>query len=271
MRLGVLVLVLAALASPARAAACKTLAVTKDPSPFRHYVSIQKAVNAAKPCDWILVAPGIYRESVTIKENNRHLRGLNRSTVVGDGGHAKGVDGIEVVKASNVWIESLAVRNFDRAERDGEDGNQIWWNGGDESGKVGASGWYGSYLTTYDDGLLGGYGLFVSNSAKGRWDHVYASGFNDSGLYVGACPDCQGVISHALAENNALGYSGTNSGGHLVVQDSVFRSNGLGVVPNSLPQDPPPPQLGTCDAASNTTPTPTIASTGVARCTKIGR
>jgi hypothetical protein len=267
MRLAVLILLLAALAAPGRALACKTLAVTKDPSPFKHYVSIQKAVNAAKPCDWILVAPGIYRESITIRKRNIHLRGLNRNTVIVDGGHAKGVNGIEVVKANNVWIENLTVRNFDRAERDGEDGNQIWWNGGDESGKVGASGWYGNYLTTYDDGLLGGYGLFTSNSVNGRWDHVYASGFNDSGIYLGACPDCRAVISHALVENNAVGYSGTNSGGHLIVQDSVFRNNAVGVVPNSLPEDPPPPQLGTCDAGSNTSPTPTIASTGVARCT----
>ena len=47
-------------------------------------------------------------------------------------------------------------------------------------------------------------------------DRVYASGFNDSGLYVGACRDCEATISHALAERNAYGYAGTNAGGHLV-------------------------------------------------------
>jgi hypothetical protein len=267
MRLGVLVLVLAALAAPGEALACKTLAVTKDPARFKHYVTIQRAVNVAKPCDWILVAPGIYRETVRIGKNHIHLRGLNRNTVIVEGGHTKDVNGIVVDKADDVWIENLTVRNFDRAQRDGENGNQIWWNGGDESGKIGATGWHGNYLTAYDDGLLGGYGLFTSNSANGEWDHVYASGFNDAGLYLGACPDCRATISHALVENNAVGYSGTNSGGHLVVQDSVFRSNGVGVVPNSLPNDPPPPQLGTCDAGSNTDPTPTIPSTRVARCT----
>jgi hypothetical protein len=271
MRLGVLVLVLAALAAPGRAAACRSLAVTKDPSPFKHYVTIQKAVNVAKPCDWILVAPGIYRESITIKKDHIHLRGLNRNTVIVDGVHAKNANGIVVDKANDVWIENLTVRNFDRADRDGENGNQIWWNGGDESGQIGAKGWHGNYLTAYDDGLLGGYGLFTSNSVNGEWDHVYASGFNDSGLYLGACPDCNATISHALAENNAIGYSGTNSGGRLVVQDSLFRNNGVGVVPNSLPNDAPPPQLGTCDAGSNTSPTPTIASTGVARCTVFRR
>src|SRR5438105_15231860 len=120
MRFAVLVLVLAALAAPGRALACKTIAVTKDPSPFKHYVTIQKGVNAAKPCDWVLVAPGIYRESVTIRKPHIHLRGLNRNTVIVDGGHAKGVNGILVAKADDVWIENLTVRNFDRLERDGE-------------------------------------------------------------------------------------------------------------------------------------------------------
>jgi hypothetical protein len=229
-------------------------------------------VNAAKPCDWILVAAGIYRESVTIRKPHLHLRGLNRNSVIVDGGHAKGVSGIVVAKADDVWIENLTVRNFDRASRDGEvGGNQIWWNGGDESGKIGLHGWHGRYLTAYDTGLLGGYGLFASNAVAGEWDHVYASGFNDSGLYVGACQDCRAVVTHALSERNALGFSATNAGGHLVVQDSVFRNNSVGVVPNSLPQDPPPPQLGTCDAGSNTSPTPVIASTKVVRCTVFRR
>ncbi|MFY9578089.1 MAG: hypothetical protein WAQ33_02080 [Gaiellaceae bacterium] len=102
---------------------------------------------------------------------------------------------------------------------------------------------------------------------RGSWDHVYASGFNDAGLYIGACQDCQAVVRHALVERNALGYSGTNSGGRLVVEDSVFRRNGVGVGPNSLLNDKPPPQLGTCSAASNPTPTPTLATTRLSRCT----
>ena len=272
MRLRVLVAAALVLAVPGKAAACRTIAVTKDPAPFKHFQSIQTAVNAAKPCDWILVAAGIYRESVTIRKPHLHLRGLNRNSVIVDGGHAKGRNGIVVAKADDVWIENLTVRDFDRASRDSDvGGNQIWWNGGDESGTIGLHGWHGRYLTAYDTGLLGGYGLFASNAVAGEWDHVYASGFNDSGLYVGACQDCRAVISHALSERNALGYSGTNSGGHLVVQDSVFRNNSVGVVPNSLVEDPPPPQLGTCDAASNTTPTPPITSTGVARCTVFRR
>jgi hypothetical protein len=246
---------------------CRTLVVTKGTASYAHYSTIQAAVNHARPCDWILIAPGVYPETVAIKTPRLHLRGLDRNRVIVDGRHRRGVNGIEVQKADGVWIENLTVRNFDLDPKTHEEGNQIWWNGGDESGQVGASGWYGNYLTAYDTGIQGSYGLFVSNSVRGEWDHVYASGFSDSGLYVGACPDCHGTVSHALVENNQMGYSGTNAGGHLIVQDSVFRHNAVGVGPNSLPNDAPPPQLGTCNSGENTSPTPEISSTKIARCT----
>lgn len=244
---------------------CTTLVVTKQHVSYRHYATIQSAVNAAQPCDWVLVSPGVYRENVVIRTPKLHLRGLDRNRVIVDGRHTPG-NGIEVDKASNVWIENLTVRNFDHRKND-EDGNEIWWNGGDESGAIGAHGWWGTYLTAYDTGLNGGYGLFVSNSVGGGFDHVYASGFSDSGLYIGACPDCRAYVRHALVERNALGFSGTNAGGHLIVEDSTFRNNAIGIGPNSLTNDTPPPQLGTCDSAQNTSPTPTIASAQVARCT----
>src|SRR5438105_8943699 len=59
------------------------------------FTSIQAAVNAARPGDWILVGPGDYKEQgypgqvqpagVLITTPNIHLRGMNRSTVVVDG------------------------------------------------------------------------------------------------------------------------------------------------------------------------------------------
>jgi hypothetical protein len=256
-------------AGGSRAASCRALVVTKAAASYAHFTSIQKAVDAARPCDWVLIAPGVYPGPVTIKTPRLHIRGLDRNRVVVDGQHRRGVDGIEVVKADGVWIENLTVRNFDKSGA--EDGNEIWWNGGDESGQVGLHGWYGNYLTAYDTGLTGSYGLFVSNSVDGEFDHVYASGFSDSGIYVGACPDCFATVSHALVERSQLGFSGTNAGGHLVVEDSVFRLNGVGVAPNTLPDDPPPPQLGTCDSAQNTSPTPLLATTRLQRCTVFRR
>jgi hypothetical protein len=249
-------------------ASARVLVVTKKHVSFKHYHSIQSAVNAARSGDWVLIAPGTYTGPVKVTKDNLYIRGLDRNKVIVDGKHKRGVNGIEVLKADNVYVENLTVRNFDRDKRDGENGNQVWWNGGDGSGKIGAHGWYGQYLTTYDTGLIGGYGLFASNSVTGSLRHVYASGFNDSGLYIGACRDCKAKVSDALVERNGLGYSGTNSGGNIVVERSVFRNNSNGVGPNSLNNDDqPPPQDGACDSGKNRSPTPTFPSTNIKRCT----
>ena len=256
-RLGALVVLTAAVAAGgAQSAAARTLVVTKRHVSFPHHTTIQGAVNAARAGDWILIDRGVYRERVLIRKPDLHLRGVDRSKVIIDGRHRVG-NGIEA-RSSNVWIDNLTVRNFDRASReDDKHGNEIWWNGGDGSGKIGMHGWWGSYLTAYDTGLLGGYGEFVSNAVTGSMDHVFASGFSDSGVYVGACRDCRAVVDHATVVNSAQGYSGTNSGGHLVIENSTFKDNSFGIAPSSLTHDdPPPPQDGACDSGSNRSPGP---------------
>ena len=114
-----------------------------------NYKTIQSAVNAARKGDWILIANGDYKEKVRIKKGGIHLRGMSRNGVIVDGTKSgpacssakkdqnlkRGDDGngIEVFKANGVSIDNLTVCNFL-----GE-GNQIWWNGGDGSGKIGMS------------------------------------------------------------------------------------------------------------------------------------
>ena len=93
------------------------------------------------------------------------------------------------------------------------------------------------------------YGIFSSNaSGPSTISQVYANNFSDSGIYVGACRRaCSVTIDHAWVENNALGYSGTNSGGQVVVQNSTFDNNKDGFDTNTaLTGDPPPPQNGNC-------------------------
>jgi hypothetical protein len=272
MRLALAGALLAVLAIGVAAASAATVrVVSKTKTGTNIYPTIQGAVNAANPGDWVLIEPGTYAESVLVQTPGLHIRGMNRNSVVLDGQNEPGPEGrngIEVLKTNNVSIENLTARNFDRATRDGGNGNEIWWNGGDGTGVIGAQGWHGAYLTAYDTGLLGGYGLFVSNSEHGSLAKSYASGFNDSGLYIGACRDCHGLVSEVTVENSSLGYSGTNSGGHLVIEKSTFRHNTAGLVPNSLAgDDEPPPQDGACNSAENTTETPTFASTKIARCT----
>src|SRR5579875_652572 len=238
-----------------------------------YYPTIQGAVNAAKPGDWISIKPGTYYENVRITTPDLHIRGLNRNRVVIDGSRSpRGTNGFEIFKADDVWVENLTVRDFEREGPSGEGGNEIWWNGGSGSGVIGAHGYWGRYLTAYDTGLDGGYGIFASNEVEGAFEEDFASGFNDSGFYIGACRDCYARIANSIAVDNAVGYSGSNAGGHLVIERSLFAENSAGIVPNSEnPGDPPPPQDGACNSAENSSPTPTFETTRIARCTVIQR
>ena len=67
-------------------------------------------------------------------------------------------------------------------------------------------------------------------------------------MYIGACQqDCDAWVDHSWMENSAIGYSGTNSGGNLVVMGSQFDDNTDGFDTNTQSQgDPPPPQDGQC-------------------------
>jgi hypothetical protein len=237
------------------------------------FPTIQSAVNASKPGDWVLIEPGVYHEAVVVRTPGLHIRGMNRNTVIVDGRHMV-ANGIEVHVANDVWIENLTVRNFDFGTGcpDEACGNEIWWNGGAGSGRVGAHGWWGSYLTAYDTGLFGGYGIFTGNETNGSWENIYASGFADSGMYIGACQECDARVSGATMENNALGYSGSNAGGALALENSIYRRNLVGIAPNSEnPGDPPPPQDGECGRPNieHPDPTPIITSTKIPRCTVI--
>ena len=238
------------------------------------FTSIQAAVDAARAGDWILVAPGDYHEQaapdagVLITTGGLHLRGMDRNRVIVDGtlpGSAPcsadagaqllgpgdgGRNGIEVLKADAVSIENLTVCNF--LDGAGGGGNEIWWNGGDGSGVIGMGGYHGAYLTAsstyYSDTHAAQYGIFVSNArGPGLIARSYAGNMGDSSFYVGACADCNAVIRQVHAQNSALGYSGTNAGGHLVIEDSEWDMNRVGIVPSSLANDDPPsPQDGAC-------------------------
>ena len=66
--------------------------------------------------------------------------------------------------------------------------------------------------------------------------------------YIGACLQvCNQTIDNAWSEYSALGYSGTNSGGRLIVKNSEFDNNKDGFDTNSQNNDDPPsPQNGAC-------------------------
>jgi hypothetical protein len=270
----------------APSASAKVLRVGSYKGITGQFSSIQAAINAARPGDWILVGPGDYKTTssrtpagrpdlasgLIMSKRDVYIRGMNRNTVVVDGtkpGSArcsrkaadqnfgpasskgpKGLNGILIWKAADVWVQNLTVCNFLGGSAD--TGNEIWWNGGDGSGKIGGQGYYGSYMTTTstfykNETTAAKYGIFSSNWNGGEWDHSYASNFNDSGYYIGACQQaCNQTMSDAHAQFNALGYSGSNAGGQLVIKNSEFDHNKDGFDTNSQNGDNPPPQNGAC-------------------------
>ena len=278
-----MVLVAVAFATAASAAYAANVNIVRKGEPptgklspkVHYYKRIQDAVNASFSGDYVLIEPGTYDEEVKVTKAHSGIwiRGMNRNSVIVDGQH-KVANGIEIEQANDVWVENLTVRNFEfgGACPDEECGNEIWWNGRSGSPTVGAHGWYGSYLTAYDTGLFGGYGIFTGSETEGSWENIYASGFADSGIYIGACQECDARVSGATMEDNALGYSGSNAGGKLVLERSIWRHNLVGIAPNSETNgDAPPPQDGECGRPNieNPNPTPLITTTDIPRCTII--
>jgi hypothetical protein len=128
-----------------------------------------------------------------------------------------------VIEADGVAIENLTARNYLV--------NGFLWSS--------VFGYSGSYLTAYNDG---DYGLYAYDSTYGQFDHSYASGHPDAGFYIGQCRPCHAVIFDVLAENNALGFSGTNASGDLFIVNSEWRNNMSGIVPNTLDSEALAPQ-----------------------------
>ncbi len=192
--------------------------------------TIQRAVDEAKAGTLILVSPGVHQESVTVSRAHPDLviRGLDRQTTIvdcgfaADPGHRNGFH----VLADGVAIENLTVRDCT--------GNAFYWEG--------VRGYRGSYLTAV---RTGDYGLYAFGSTRGTWDHDFAEGSPDAGFYIGQCNPCHAVIEDVESTWNGLGYSGTNSGGDLLIVRSRFHDNRAGIVPNSESDEGDAPERNT--------------------------
>ena len=256
------------------------------------YSSIQAAVDAARPGDWVLIGPGDYHETgnrvppgavgddtagaaVLVTTPGIWIRGMDRNGVVldgtkpgasqcssatadqdlgplGPGGAPTGRNGLIVFKASGVSVENLTACNFLSGSNTPGDG--IWFDGGGSSGTQQIGSWRGAYLSATSSYFAGEnqpfaqYGIYASNTyGPGLFTQVYGNNMGDAAFYIGGCPDCNTILDHAHGQNSAEGYSGTNSGGHLIIQNSEFDHNSIGIVTNSQNNDDQPsPQSGHC-------------------------
>ena len=185
------------------------------------YETIQSAVDAAKAGDLVLINSGVYNESVTITTPYLTIRGKDRNGVIIDGEFMR-ENGIQIYEADGVSVENLSVRNFSL--------NGVYWNN--------SRGYKASHVTAYNNG---DYGVYAFNSTDGIFEKIYASGHPDSGIYIGQCYPCNALIYDSVVEGNALGYSGTNAGGHLYIYNNIWRDNMSGIIPNTLDSELNPP------------------------------
>lgn len=196
----------------------------------KQYPTIQNAVDAANPGDLVLVEKGIYKEQVTVTTPYLIIRGTSRNDVILDGEFVR-PNGIMVMGADGVAVENMTARNYKL--------NGFFWTS--------LKGYRGSYLTAYNNG---DYGIYAFDSVDGLFENSYASGSPDSGFYIGQCYPCNAVIRDVMAEYNALGYSGTNSGGELYIIRSIWKNNIVGLAPNTLDRELLPPERETTIVAN---------------------
>src|SRR5438309_8470948 len=169
--------------------------------------TVQAAVDAAAPGDGVLVDRGTYPGGVVVlaSKPNITIRGVDRNAVVFDGGDTQD-DAIDV-HADGVTLQNLTAHNFLK--------NAFYWEG--------VKGFTGSYLTVWN---VLGYGIYAEGSTDGLIEHDYVSGAADAPYYIVHCNPCRSTIRRVVARLSAVGYSGTNASGRLVIRDSTWDRNG---------------------------------------------
>jgi hypothetical protein len=227
-----------------------------------YYASLQLAVDRSENGDWILIWPGKYKQSATVAPGhglsaNLHIRGMNRNGVLFDG-RKTGGSAVHVLNVNRTWVENMSAQHYLTGSA-----NAFYWTGVD--------GYWGNYLTAYDNGDYGIYAYDSTSSgpAPATFAYDFGSWNADSGIYIGGCRDCHAVITNSRAQHNPIGYSGTNAGGELYIINSEWDHNASGIVPNTLTSEPDPPQEGVYIAHNyvhdnNATNTPGSGITAIA-------
>jgi parallel beta-helix repeat protein len=219
-RLSLLAFVGSAAMLPVASAAAGQIRVPQDQQ------DLQAAIEAAQPGDVILLDRGIYPGDVVVPEkiHDITIRGVDRNAVVFDGGDVR--ENAIYIEGDGVTLENMTARNFL--------GNGFYWEG--------VEGFVGRYLTVSNVGL---YGIYAIQSLGGLFEHSLVSGAADAEFYVGECNPCDTMLTDLTARLSAVGYSGTNTSGNVIVQNSRWELNGVGILPNSYDVGiAPPPQRG---------------------------
>ncbi|MFB7590843.1 nitrous oxide reductase family maturation protein NosD [Streptomyces sp. NPDC056169] len=168
--------------------------------------SIQKAVDAAKPGDTVVLSPGTYRESVRITTPNLTLRGstvfstvLVPGTAAADDTCAKAGHGVCVTGTADRPVEGVTVRSL---TLQGFTKNGLWASRTDRL-KI-------QRVTAEKNG---NWGIALERSVRSVLTHNVARDNADAGLFVSNTTDTEAgavdargtVISHNRLSGNRIG------------------------------------------------------------------
>jgi parallel beta-helix repeat protein len=172
--------------------------------------SIQAAVDGAGAGAVIHIAPGVYREGVTVTQPGVKLIGLtdangNGVVIENPGGVRNGVT--VRTGADDFALLNVTLRRFDFA------GAML----------VGVDGFLLSHVTARDNGS---YGLYPVRSTNGVIERSTASGHADAGLYVGRS---RGVtLRRNVVSENVVGIEASNASDLKLLANAAFdNSNGI--------------------------------------------
>ncbi|MEU6577827.1 right-handed parallel beta-helix repeat-containing protein [Streptomyces sp. NPDC046805] len=190
--------------------------------------SIQKAVNAARPGDTVLVAPGIYYGSVKVTTRGLTLRGSGPYTVIkpgpkkagdscSEGGYGICVIGKKTRDITGVTVTDMTVTGFARAGVFG----------------MGTDGMTVRHVNAVDNKV---WGIAQERSVRGVFRNNYAHGNGDAGLFLAntvkeeaGAQDTKGtLIAGNRLEGNRIGVT-VRRLRNLTVRDNYLARNCAGV------------------------------------------
>jgi hypothetical protein len=228
---------LAALVAPPLAVARDraSLAQAKPLTVCKHgcvYTTIQSAVDHSGRGATIDVKPGTYLEGVIVSghaHDGLRIIGLGKKPagVLLEGRNARGPGGAAQNGVEGDNVNNLVLENM-KAEHYAANGFFI-------------NGCRGYEMKNLIAAFNRAYGLYVFRCVGGRMTHSVGYGQGDSAFYVGGTPPQKHpqttILEHLLAYKNVFGFSGSNSK-YMVIRDSEFYDNGVGLIPNTWKPEP---------------------------------
>jgi parallel beta-helix repeat protein len=214
--------------------------------------SIQRAIDRARPGGWVLVQPGVYRETADATNGlnitkSLHLVGLSRGerrvVLESSGGQRNGIVAVAREHTSCMSCHESLAPPFRRLPgvKPLEEGGEPAIRGLTVSGITVRNFANNGLFARGVDGFAfvdvhsvenKNYGIFPVSSRNGIITRSSASGANDSGIWVETSENV--AVTHNLVEGNVNGFEISNSQDILVAYNEA-RGNTVGIASLFLP------------------------------------